>query len=508
MTGQGILLVGMMTEAVVTPWISDRDLALQNVRYVMNAAGNLREDFHPAPDGFIATRAREVLGEAIDLLEEIKARHASVPGEPPLLSAIADGTFGLMKRPADKGRGLDGVAGKAPDYYNPATEILEENAVSGPIRPYGDTTGDGMVQLSFTLPIEHSKVAEGAAVQLANKMGMDPALVVHAKPMGEGFTFFVVYGRVNHLVDPSTVEVVERDYPLLTPKEANAAIKRSMRRRLVVVGGCIGTDAHTVGIDAILNIKGFAGEKGLEYYRELKVVNLGAQVSVPAARRGRPRGEGRRRARLPGRHPARRPPAQHPRDVRGLPRGLPGRQAPAARRRRPPLRRDDGRRARRRPRLQPGYDAGRGRVVHRPPTAPRRRRLDDTTADVGTVRHPPPLRPLLPRPLRRQPRRRGLQPRPVRRRGHRDVHRASTATRGCSRPTPTCSSGRPCGPATSSRSPRDPGRAGVPQPGLHRARRRAGRGERRRARARGDARPAGGRHDRHGRRRRPVIVVP
>ena len=71
------------------------------------------------------------------------------------------------------------------------------------LRPYGDTTGDGMVQLSFTLPMPHSKVAEGAAVQLANKMGMDPALVVHAKPMGPDFTFFVVYGRVNHLVDPS-----------------------------------------------------------------------------------------------------------------------------------------------------------------------------------------------------------------------------------------------------------------------------------------------------------------
>ena len=158
---------------------------------------------------------------------------------------------------------------------------ISTDEVSGPIRPYGDTTVDGMVQLSFTLPVAHSKVAEGAAAQLANKMGMDPALVVHAKPMGEGFTFFVVYGRVNHLVDPSTVEVVERDYPLLTPKEANAAIKGALRRRLVVVGGCIGTDAHTVGIDAILNIKGFAGEKGLEYYREIKVVNLGAQVSVP-----------------------------------------------------------------------------------------------------------------------------------------------------------------------------------------------------------------------------------
>jgi beta-lysine 5,6-aminomutase beta subunit len=127
----------------------------------------------------------------------------------------------------------------------------------------------------------HAKIAEGAAAQLASKMGIDPALVVHAKPMGPDFTFFVVYGRVNHLVDTSKVEVVERDYPLLSPKEVNLAIRKGLRRRLVVVGGCIGTDAHTVGIDAILNIKGFAGEKGLEYYRELRVVNLGAQVSVP-----------------------------------------------------------------------------------------------------------------------------------------------------------------------------------------------------------------------------------
>jgi len=149
------------------------------------------------------------------------------------------------------------------------------------IKPYGDTRGDGMVQVSFTLPMAHSKVAEGAAAQLANKMGIDPALVVHAKPIGPDFTFFVVYGAVNHLVDPSKVTVVERDYPLLTPKEVNRAVKTGLHRRLVVVGACIGTDAHTVGIDAILNVKGFAGEKGLEYYRELKVVNLGAQVSVP-----------------------------------------------------------------------------------------------------------------------------------------------------------------------------------------------------------------------------------
>jgi len=149
------------------------------------------------------------------------------------------------------------------------------------VRPYGDTTGDGMVQLSFTLPVPHGKLAEGCALQLAGKMGLDPAMVVHAKAMGPDFTFFVVYGRVQHLVDTGQVVVIERDYPLLSPREANLAIRKGLRRRLIVIGGCIGTDAHTVGIDAILNIKGFAGEKGLEYYREIKVVNLGAQVSVP-----------------------------------------------------------------------------------------------------------------------------------------------------------------------------------------------------------------------------------
>lgn len=149
------------------------------------------------------------------------------------------------------------------------------------VRPYGDTTGDGMVQLSFTLPVPHDKRAEGAALQLAAKMGLAPALLVHAKAIGPDFTFFVVYGSVTHLIDLSSVEVVEREFPLLKPKEVNAAVKSRLRRKLVVVGACIGTDAHTVGIDAILNIKGFAGEKGLEYYREVKVVNLGAQVLVP-----------------------------------------------------------------------------------------------------------------------------------------------------------------------------------------------------------------------------------
>ncbi|HEY0636191.1 MAG TPA: lysine 5,6-aminomutase subunit alpha [Pseudonocardiaceae bacterium] len=119
LTGQGILLVGMMTEAVVTPFLSDRDLALANVRYVLNAAGGLREDFRPAPDGLIVKRAHQVLGESVDLLERIV--------DDGLLTAIARGTFGLMKRPPDAGKGADGVVVKADGYLNPASELLEES---------------------------------------------------------------------------------------------------------------------------------------------------------------------------------------------------------------------------------------------------------------------------------------------------------------------------------------------------------------------------------------------
>ena len=160
------------------------------------------------------------------------------------------------------------------------------SSLTGIVRPYGDTTGDGRVQVSFTLPVPFGDEAEqaraeGAALQLAGKMGLDPAMVVHAKGMGPDFTFFIVYGRVSHLVDLSAITVAEREFPVLPAAEVNLRIRSALGRKLVVVGACIGTDAHTVGIDAILNVKGHAGEKGLEYYREIRVVNMGAQVAVP-----------------------------------------------------------------------------------------------------------------------------------------------------------------------------------------------------------------------------------
>ena len=76
-----------------------------------------------------------------------------------------------------------------------------------PVTAYGDTTGDGMVQLSFTLPVPAGTRAEGAARLFANRMGLDPAMVVHSKAMGAGHTFFVVYGLARVWVDPDEVEV-------------------------------------------------------------------------------------------------------------------------------------------------------------------------------------------------------------------------------------------------------------------------------------------------------------
>src|SRR5665647_2869354 len=137
-----------------------------------------------------------------------------------------------------------------PGSKQASAKTLPSKTLPDIIRPYGDTTGDGMVQVSFTLPIPHDKRAEGAALQLAATMGLAPALLVHARAMGSDFTFFIVYGAVSHLVDLREVVVIEREFAMLSAKDVNAAIKKRLHRKLVVVGACIGNDAHTVGIVA------------------------------------------------------------------------------------------------------------------------------------------------------------------------------------------------------------------------------------------------------------------
>jgi len=146
------------------------------------------------------------------------------------------------------------------------------------VRPYGDTIGDGKIQLSFTLPLPNDERAKEAAKILAKKMGVSDPYVAHCGYLDKDFTFYVVYGSVAHEVDYDaiTVQAVEGD--VMEMEEVSEYIKENIGRKVVVIGASTGTDAHTVGIDAIMNMKGYAGHYGLERYEMIEAHNLGSQV--------------------------------------------------------------------------------------------------------------------------------------------------------------------------------------------------------------------------------------
>ncbi len=146
------------------------------------------------------------------------------------------------------------------------------------VKPYGDALNDGMVQLSFTLPVPAGDEASEAARQLAKKMGFEEPQVVYSHDLGIGYTYFVLYGKSVHTVDYSTIEVPKVDIVSMSYEEVQEYIEENIKRDVVVVGACTGTDAHTVGIDAIMDMKGFAGNVGLERYKGIEAHNLGSQV--------------------------------------------------------------------------------------------------------------------------------------------------------------------------------------------------------------------------------------
>jgi beta-lysine 5,6-aminomutase beta subunit len=147
-----------------------------------------------------------------------------------------------------------------------------------PLRAYGDRDGDGMVQLSFVLKLEPSARAREAAKRFAALHGLSDPLVATMEACAEGFSFFVVYGHSTHAVDADSIDVAEVRAAPLSREDIDQRVLERLGRKMVVVGACTGSDAHTVGIDAILNYKGYAGDKGLESYRAFEVYNLGAQV--------------------------------------------------------------------------------------------------------------------------------------------------------------------------------------------------------------------------------------
>lgn len=146
------------------------------------------------------------------------------------------------------------------------------------LRPYGDRRDDGVVQLSFVLPVPPGERAREAAAELARRLGMDQVHVAAMEAAADRYTFFVVYGRTSVAVDYGAIDVPEVVVRKKTFDELNEYALREVGRRIMIVGACTGSDAHAVGIDAIMNMKGFAGDYGLERYACFEAANLGAQV--------------------------------------------------------------------------------------------------------------------------------------------------------------------------------------------------------------------------------------
>jgi beta-lysine 5,6-aminomutase beta subunit len=140
------------------------------------------------------------------------------------------------------------------------------------IRPYGDHENDGMVELRFTLPCDK----QSAARRIAEMMGLENVEIIDAKRLTGLHSHFTIFAVCPHSVNEKDLPA-EPD-PQWLEKDRIEELAESIGRPIVVVGASTGTDTHSVGLDAICNLKGWNGHHGLESYKCFEVHNLGSQV--------------------------------------------------------------------------------------------------------------------------------------------------------------------------------------------------------------------------------------
>ncbi|MBO5804366.1 MAG: lysine 5,6-aminomutase subunit alpha [Bacteroidales bacterium] len=116
-TNQGLQLLGMPTEAIHTPFMSDRFLSIENAKYIFNNMKSIGEEMEFKEGGIIRKRAQEVLDNAIALLEQMTSIG--------LFNALEKGIFGDVKRSRVGGKGLDGVVEKGANYMNPFINLMK-----------------------------------------------------------------------------------------------------------------------------------------------------------------------------------------------------------------------------------------------------------------------------------------------------------------------------------------------------------------------------------------------
>ena len=150
------------------------------------------------------------------------------------------------------------------------------------VKPYGDALNDGKVQLSFTLPVPYGEEAEECAKQYARKLGLEEPNVCYYCELTKGYTFFNVYGSAQPTIDYTAIKVPKVEGTVMDRGECGEWIGEHIGRDIVVVGASIESDAHTVGIDAIIQMKGFHGHFGLERFKHVVPYNMGSQVPCEA----------------------------------------------------------------------------------------------------------------------------------------------------------------------------------------------------------------------------------
>ena len=72
LTKQKIHLLGMLTEAIHTPFMSDRALSIENARYVFKNMKSFGSEIEFKKDGIIQKSANFVLEKAYELLKNIE----------------------------------------------------------------------------------------------------------------------------------------------------------------------------------------------------------------------------------------------------------------------------------------------------------------------------------------------------------------------------------------------------------------------------------------------------
>lgn len=160
----------------------------------------------------------------------------------------------------------------------PRPEAVNEAVRETVLLPYGDHRNDGIVQVSFTLQVPDGPLGDEAARQVMRLMALKDPQVVESAPLSGRYTFFVGYGKLSRPVEIGKLRVARPLWEKMEAPAMEALVREKMGRPIAVIGAATGSDAHTVGLDAILNYKGFAGDHGLEAYSCFRVVNMGSQV--------------------------------------------------------------------------------------------------------------------------------------------------------------------------------------------------------------------------------------